>query len=95
MDKTFLEFEAWYLYKKTIWQQAGIIVDRAGLGEYGHHYWIELHTENGLGNIVLYESNGYYWVDFEAGNIAYDEMFLKGGIEFDRMSDLDVYEKSL
>ena len=36
--------------------------------------WIKLHCENGLGNIVLYESNGIYWVDFEGGNYDYDVM---------------------
>lgn len=42
----------------------GVVIDSAGLREqYGHQYWIKVHTENGLGNIVLYESNGYYWVD--------------------------------
>ncbi|MCH5341179.1 MAG: hypothetical protein J1E01_06915 [Acetatifactor sp.] len=93
MDKIFMEFEEWYLNKTSKWQQTGIIVDEVGLGKYGHQYWIKLHAENGMGNIILYESNGYYWVDFEAANIAYDDMFLKGGIEFNSMSDLDTYEK--
>ena len=44
-----MEYEEWYLNKTTKWQQTGIIVDEAGLGKYGHQYWIKVHSENGLG----------------------------------------------
>lgn len=92
MDEIFKKFETWYLNKKIKWEQIGISVTEAGLGEYGHQYWIKLHSKNGLGNIVLYESNRYYWVDFESGSYTHDIMFLKAGIEFENTSELDVYE---
>lgn len=93
MDEIFIAFEAWYLNKKWSWEQKGVFVDIAGLGPYGHQYWIKLHAETGLGNITLYESNGYYWVDFEAGNYNDDEVLQRAGIVFDEASVLDVYER--
>lgn len=93
MDEIFRKFEGWYLNKKISWEKKGVLVDKAGLRAYGHQYWIKLHCENGLGNIVLHESNGMYWVDFEGGNYDYDVMFMRSGIEFDDMSELDVHEK--
>lgn len=92
LDEIFKKFEIWYLNKKIKWEQIGISIDDAGLNGYGHQYWIKLHSENGLGNIVLYESNGYYWVDFESGSFNRDDIFLKSGIEFESMDDLDIYE---
>lgn len=92
MDRIFKEFEEWYLSKKANWQKSGIIVEKAGLGKYGHQYWINLQAQNGLGHIVLYESNGYYWVDFHAGNYNCNDVFAKSGIEFNCMNDLDTYE---
>lgn len=41
----------------------------------------------------MYESNGYYWVDFEGGNYDYDVMFQSTGIEFNDTNELDIYEK--
>lgn len=92
MDEIFKRFENWYLNKKIRWEQAGISVDEAGLSKYGHQYWIKLHSECGLGNIILYESNGYYWVDFESGNYNCNDIYQKSGIEFEKMSDLNKYE---
>lgn len=92
MDEIFKEFEYWYLNKKMKWEQKGVFVDKAGLGQYGHQYWIKLHSENGLGNIVLYESSGLYWVDFEGGNYDFDVMFVRTGIKFDNVNELDMYE---
>lgn len=93
MDEIFKQFQNWFLSKKDSWKRNGIIVDEAGLSAFGHQYWIKLHSENGLGNIILYESNGYYWVDFEGGNYNYDVMFQRAGIEFNDIKELDVYEK--
>lgn len=93
MDMVFQQFHKWFLSKKDTWERTGINVDEAGLSEFGHQYWIKLHSKNGLGNIVLYESNGYYWVDFEGGNYNYDIMFQRAGIEFSDINKLDIYEK--
>lgn len=93
MDAVFREFETWYLNKKIDWEQKGVLIEEAGLSKYGHQYWIKVHSENGLGNIVLYESYGYYWVDFESGNYDYDGMFQRAGIEFNDVSELDVHAK--
>lgn len=68
MDLVFCQFEKWFQSKLSEWAQKGVTVEKFGLGEYGHQYWIKVKCENGLGNIVLHESNGMYWVDFEAGN---------------------------
>lgn len=93
MDEIFKQFQNWFLSKKDSWKRNGIVVDEAGLSEFGHQYWVKLHSENGLGNIVLYESNGYYWVDFEGGNYDYDVMYQRAGIEFNDIKELDVYER--
>ena len=90
MDEKFKMFEKWYLKRKKEWYKRGIYVDESGLSEFGHQYWIKVHSKNGIGNIILYESNGYYWIDFEAGNIDYDNIFCKGNIDFD---DISFYEK--
>lgn len=82
MDEKFKEFELWYQSKIENWALQGITVESAGLSEYGHQYWIKVQSPNGLGNITLYESNGYYWIDFEAGNYDYDVMFYRSGIDF-------------
>ena len=91
MDKKFLEFEKWYLNKRTKWGKVGIVVDKAGLEEQGHQYLIKLHSQNGIGHIVLNKDNGHYKVDFKDANYDYDVMFLRSGIEFNR-TDLDTYE---
>lgn len=93
MDEIFNQFQIWVLSKKDIWEQKGIVVDDIKLSELGHQYWIKLHSENGAGHIVLNESNGYYWVDFEGVNYDCDVMFQKAGIEFNNINELDIYEK--
>ncbi len=85
IDETFKAFEMWFLKRKTIWKQKGIFLVAAGLSDVAHQYWIKVYSENGLGNIVLYESNGYYWIDFEAVNYNLnleEAIFCKGNIEF-------------
>ncbi len=53
--------------------------------------------KSGLGNIVLYESNGYYCVDFEAVNynlnLEENAIFCKGDIEFGNEYNLFRYEQ--
>lgn len=93
MDEVFQQFQTWFLSKKAKWDTLGIQVNKAGLSEFGHQYWIKMHSDQGLGNIVLYESNGYYWVDFEGGNYDYDVMFQRSGITFQNIDELDCYEK--
>ena len=75
--------------------QKGVTVEKFGLGEYGHQYWIKVKCENGLGNIVLHESNGMYWVDFEAGNYDYDVMYMESNISFVDITELDDYKNQL
>ncbi|MCI8528256.1 MAG: hypothetical protein HFH82_03745 [Lachnospiraceae bacterium] len=92
MDEKFKAFEMWFLKRKAVWEQKGIFVEAAELSGTAHQYWIKVYSENGLGNIVLYESNGYYWVDFEAANynlnLEKDAIFCKGNIEFENEQDL-------
>ncbi len=87
MDKNFKQFEKWYLKRKSEWEKIGI------LSEFGHQYHINVHTKNGIGNIVLYESNGYYWIDFEAGNFYTDMMFNKANIDYYNKKDILLCEK--
>ena len=54
-----------------------------------HHYSINLKCENGLGNIVLFESNGCYWIFLEARNYDYDVMFIRDDIRFTKIQDID------
>lgn len=97
MDEKFKAFEMWFLKRKTIWEQEGIFLEAAGLSGVAHQYWIKVYSEIGLGNIVLYESNGYYWVDFEAINynlnLEEDAIFCKGDIEFGNEYNLFRYEQ--
>lgn len=97
MDEKFKAFEMWYLKRKAVWEQKGIFVETAGLRDIAHQYWIKVYSESGLGNIVLYESNGYYWVDFEGANynLKFEEnaFFCKGDIEFENEQDLFRYEQ--
>ena len=93
MDEKFRAFEMWYFERKEVWAKSGVYVETAGLSDAAHQYWIKVYSENGLGNIVLYESNGYYWVDFECGNYHLEEIFCKGDITFESGCDLFRYEK--
>lgn len=95
MDEVFQQFQTWFLGKKAKWELLGIQVDEAGLSKFGHQFWIKMHSAQGLGNIVLYESNGYYWIDFEGGNYDKDVVFQKSGITFQSIDELDRYEKDL
>lgn len=91
MDEKFKAFEMWFLKRKTIWEQKGIFLVEAGLRGVAHQYWIKVYSENGLGNIVLYESNGYYWVDFEAVNYNLnleEAIFYKVDIAFENEHNL-------
>lgn len=92
MDSVFCQFEKWFQSKLSEWAQKGVTVEKFGLGEFGHQYWIKVKCENGLGNIVLHESNGIYWVDFEAGNYDYDVMYIESNISFVDVKELDDYE---
>lgn len=95
MDEIFKQFQSWFISKKDIWKQNGIAVDEAESSEFRHQYWIKLHSEYGLGTIILHESNGRYWVDFEGGNYDYDVMFQRTGIEFNNINELDIHERDL
>ena len=94
MDDIFIWFEKWYLSKRDNWDKRGISIEEAGLSEYGHQYWIKLRSEYGLGNIILNESNGIYWLDFEGGNYDFDVMYNKGNIEIDK-AIIDIYAEEL
>ena len=69
MDLIFEQFEKWFKEREPIWNKNSITIEKIHLEtEYGHHYSMNLKCDNGLGNIVLYESNGIYWFMLEAGN---------------------------
>lgn len=93
MDRKFEMFEKWYLSRKDEWAGKGVAMYKAGPGDFGHQYWIKMHSENGFGNIVLYESNGYYWADFEGGNYDFDVLSCRSGIDFTDESGLLIHER--
>lgn len=95
MDAVFRAFISWYLQQKPAWEQAAVWVTQAGFGKYGHCYQIALSSENGLGNIFLYESNGMYWVDLEGGNYQVDDLYLRGSISFDTINEINPYVDEL
>ncbi|GLC82320.1 hypothetical protein [Lacrimispora brassicae] len=88
MNRRFQLFEQWYKNQIPVWEQNTIFIDKVYQSDYAHQYHIELHSENGLGRISLYESNDIYWVDFEAGSVNADEMFFRANISYHEIEDI-------
>ena len=82
VDEYFIVFEKWYRSKVKEWNADAIYVEKWGLATHAHQYHIELSSKLGLGIISLHESNGFYWVDFEAGVFKDKEMFFRVNIPF-------------
>ena len=93
MDKYFILFEKWFNLKEKDWKRKGIIIDEAILATHAHQYHLKISSEYGIGTISLYESNGLYWVDFEAGNYDYDVMFFRSNITFLGQESISVQER--
>ncbi len=84
-DSKFLDFEAWFMRKTEVWKRNGLKLTKTSYIEtpQRHSYYIALENEqDGSAEIVLYESNNIYWVDFEAWNGISDELFVKAGIRY-------------
>ena len=89
-DQVFIQFEKWFKNKEIEWNKEGIFIKEIHYEiEKGHYYRIGVESENGLGNIVLYESNNIYWIDLEAGNYDYDVMFIRSDIRFKKIEDIN------
>ncbi|MGL5436912.1 MAG: hypothetical protein ACRDBO_16195 [Lachnospiraceae bacterium] len=88
MDPKFQSFIAWYESQISVWEQNEIFVDRVYESEYAQQYHIEVHSQNGLGRVSLYESNNMYWVDFEAGSMSSDEWFFRVNITYGEPEDI-------
>ncbi|MBQ9233801.1 MAG: hypothetical protein IJ167_07190 [Lachnospiraceae bacterium] len=89
-DQVFVEFEKWFKNKETDWNKEGIFIKEIHYEiEKEHCYRIGVESENGLGNIALYESNNIYWIDLEAGNYDYDVMFIISDIRFKKIEDIN------
>ena len=92
MDLIFLKFEQWYKNKEVQWKEKGVLIEKTHYEEQrGHHYAVSVKSENGLGNLVLYENNDYYWIDMEAGNYDFDTMFIRSDIRFNELDDVNSY----
>ena len=90
MDLIFEQFEKWFKEREPIWNKNSITIEKIHLEtEYGHHYSMNLKCDNGLGNIVLYESNGIYWFMLEAGNYYDDGMFIRDDVRFENIKDIN------
>lgn len=77
MDKYFVLFKEWFKERENEWKTKGLIIDKATLATYAHQYYLEMSSQYGLGRISLYESNGLYWIDFEAGIMKMIKCFLE------------------
>lgn len=94
MDDKFCSFVHWYQYNKNGWLNKGLILKESYVDdEYRHSYalFFKSNDDLGEGSIILYESNGIYWVDFEAGNFISCEMYIRAGIEFVTQNSLEPY----
>ncbi len=92
MDIKFFHFEKWYKSNIEKWEKQGIVISDVNYsyGRYGHHLIISLETKDNVyfsaGDIGLYESNGFYWVDFNA--VKNGGSFDKVNVEFANMIDI-------
>lgn len=66
MDIIFQDFKNWIGSKKELWKEQGLIIDEIVESTYAHQIHINLHSDDGIGHIGLFESNNLYWVEFEA-----------------------------
>ena len=90
MDLIFEQFEKRFKEREPIWNKNSITIEKIHLEtEYGYHYSMNLKCDNGLGNIVLYESNGIYWFMLEAGNYYDDGMFIRDDVRFENIEDIN------
>lgn len=55
MDTLFLDFKNWLDFKSTLWFNKGIIIDIAEEASHAHQFHVKLHSEEGFGEISLYE----------------------------------------
>lgn len=94
MDNKFCAFVHWYQNNTIDWFNKGLILKESYIDDiYRHSYALFFKSKDNLGegNIILYESNGIYWVDFEGGNYISCEVYLKAGIEFMNENSLEPY----
>ncbi len=99
MDDKFRLFENWFKAQKNRWADIGITVKNITYQKAGkmcyHNYKIELLAGNSKGTIILFESNGIYWVDLECVNFDKDEIFCQSVIDFENISDIADYVKKM
>lgn len=83
MDNIFLFFENWYQNKKEDWNKQGISLIKSSYElTVRHSYALFFKTDDELaeGQIILYESNGIYWLDFECANFFEGDIYIKSDI---------------
>ncbi len=83
MDNIFLFFENWYKSNKEDWKKRGILLISSSYEwKTRHSYALFFKTTDklGEGQIILYESNNIYWLDFEGANFFEGDMYIKADI---------------
>jgi hypothetical protein len=66
MDIVFQVFKKWIESKRELWKEQDLIIDEIVESTHAHQIHINLHSEDGFGHIGMFESNGIYWIEFEA-----------------------------
>lgn len=88
-SECYQKFEEWIAQRQKAWAGQGIKLDKRYISPY---YAIQCHVELSspfaLGKISYYESNGYHWVDFEAGRFEGEKFLNLGNIPFASGEDL-------
>ena len=74
MDNIFLLFENWYQNNKEDWKKKGILLINS------YALFFETVDKLGEGQIILYESNEIYWLDFEGANFFEGDIYMKADI---------------
>lgn len=83
MDNIFLLFENWYQKNKEDWKKKGILLINFSYEltiRHSYALFFETIDKLGEGQIILYESNGIYWLDFEGANFFEGDMYIKADI---------------
>lgn len=75
-------FEEWQINKKNIWKQIGIHINKKYDSPYAVQHHMDVSSAVALGRVSYYESNGYFWVDFEALSLLNQPPFNEGNITF-------------
>ena len=94
-DALFADFEKWICKTQNTWESIGLKIESRKYTETHRHSYTVSFSNNsgGTADITLYESNSFYWVDFECWNGISEEVFVRADIKYTGGSSLDDAEK--